>query len=1035
VFPPKPSHLDETQMNYSTRATKTELTFRLSTGFFVFWTLVVPTVSPLAADDGASKSSTTSEHDFFFENRVRPLLEKHCLECHSADQNEGDVLLDSPSAILKSVADGPIVKPGDVKASRLMSVVEYDQDVQMPPESKLAPAEILVFKKWIEIGAPWPKSNVRIAREVKGAIDFEAEREGHWAFSAIERPSIPKVVREDLVTNEVDSFVEKQLEAMESNLTAAADRYTLIRRATIDLLGVPPTVEEVERFVADRSPEAYAKLLDRLLASPMYGERWGRYWLDVARYADTKGYVFQEEPRYPYSYTYRDYVIRSFNEDKPYDQFIKEQLAADQLGLPAGDVNLAGLGFLTVGHRFLNKRPEIVDDRIDVVTRGLMGMTMACARCHNHKLEPIEMTDYYALYGVFINSVEPQELPLIGDPADSPFYDEFKKELSAREAKRDQFVQEQEQAVLAELRVRLGEYLVAVVKKNDSLTTEPNPDAKKRVLKANEPKTAKAKSKDETKKQPLRPLVVDLWQTYIKRLSEKPNPVFSPWVEFEAFPREEAGFATRLEEWLQQQEQRSELAESQVSPDDDGEPSRDDAGEPSRDDAGEPSRDDGKVNSLVVETIRKHRPKSMEAVAEAYASLLLDIDRQRQELAKNSAAPPRGPIRFNETEKDDLLFVLYSPNAPFKLAEQYASKLFGRDVRDKLTRFENEIKKWALEGKGSPPRAMVLEDATRLVEQKVFLRGDASRPGDSVQRRFPQILSNVDDQVFQRGSGRLDLAEAITDPKNPLTPRVWANRIWMHHFGNGLVRTAGDFGVNGQEPSHPELLDFLARELLDNRWSTKRIHRLIMLSSTYKQSSQDRPELRVVDPDNRMLWRMNRRRLDFESMRDSMLFVSKRFDSTMGGNPIDIYSQPESRRRSVYGMINRNDVHSQLLTFDFPDPSTSSPQRTETTVPQQALFGMNSAFVVQQVEQLSKLIHDELKSETAKPDNGLESNKDFVEWKVNQLYRQVFSRNAVPDELELAAKFVGNAEGDAGQSRWRQLAHALLLTNEFMFVD
>ncbi|HXT61171.1 MAG TPA: DUF1549 domain-containing protein, partial [Pirellulales bacterium] len=389
----------------------------------------------------AEVAAPSAEQIEFFEKQVRPVLVNRCQACHGAKKQESGLRLDSREALAAGIDGAPVMVPGDPDKSRLVQVVRYDGDVQMPPEGKLPDAELASLTTWIKMGAPWPRNgepeasasgsaSAAAASKNQGAdaprspAERLAEvRESHWAFRPVTLPPLPAVRNAAWCATPIDAFILHELEAKGLTPSPQADRRTLLRRASFDLIGLPPTAAEVEAFERDDLPDAWPRAVDRLLASVHYGERWARHWLDVARYADTKGYVFTQERRYPFSYTYRDYVIRAFNEDLPYDRFVKEQLAADQLPLEGNKRALAAMGFLTVGRRFMFNTHDIIDDRIDVVSRGLMGMTVTCARCHDHKFDPIPTADYYSLYGVFASSVEPDDLPLVEEPKPSPEYD------------------------------------------------------------------------------------------------------------------------------------------------------------------------------------------------------------------------------------------------------------------------------------------------------------------------------------------------------------------------------------------------------------------------------------------------------------------------------------------------------------------------------------------------------------------------------------------------------------------------------------
>jgi len=362
-----------------------------------------------------------------FETKIRPILVDHCYKCHSpeAEKVKGGFLLDTREHLLKGGDTGPAIVPGDPEKSLMIKAVRYtDENLQMPPKGKkLTSEQIITLETWVKMGAPDPRVGTNRAASNSETIATKART--HWAFQPVRQPPIPRVKNERWVKTPVDAFILAQLEARQLTPSRPADRRTLIRRATFDLTGLPPKPEEVAAFISEKSPEAFATLVDRLLASSQYGERWGRYWLDVARYADTKGYMFEEERRYPYSYTYRDYVIRSFNEDLPFNEFLMEQIAADQLSMGDDKRALAALGYLTLGRRFVNNIHDIIDDRIDMVCRGMMGLTVSCARCHDHKYDPIPTKDYYSLYGVFASSMEPEEEPLLGGPENAKLCAEF----------------------------------------------------------------------------------------------------------------------------------------------------------------------------------------------------------------------------------------------------------------------------------------------------------------------------------------------------------------------------------------------------------------------------------------------------------------------------------------------------------------------------------------------------------------------------------------------------------------------------------
>jgi hypothetical protein len=720
--------------------------------------------SALAAD-------LTPAQTQFFESKIRPVLVNNCYKCHSqqSEKVKGGLLLDTKDGLLKGGTTGPAVVPGDPEKSLLIKAIRYtDPDLQMPPkDKKLSDEEIANLTAWVKMGAPDPRVATVAQKEWKDS------GKNHWAWQKLTKPAVPEVQDASWPKTPVDNFILAKLEEKDLKPNPPADKRTLIRRATFDLIGLPPTSEEVEDFIKDESPDAFAKVVDRLLASPHYGERWGRHWLDVARYSDTKGQVRRqrEDPNYPFAWTYRDYVIRSFNEDKPYNVFIIEQLAADKL--PAtrqNPSNLCALGFLTLGERFMGMQNDIINDRIDVVTKGFLGLTVSCARCHDHKFDPIPTKDYYSLHGIFASCAEPQIEPVISKIVASPEYADY----------------------------------------------------------------------------------------YKKRMD---------------LEHEKSSIETAFQE--------------------------------------------------------ARRSRNREAVKRL----------QRQQRENQSA-----------------------------------------------------IAKLELSHPAAPPRAMVLEDIAKPHDSPVFIRGDAGNKGALVPRHFLEVLSGPYRPAFTNGSGRLDLAHAIVSKSNPTTPRVMINRIWLHHFGEGFVPTPDDLGTMSEPPSHPELLDYLASRFVEEGWSIKKIHRLIMLSNVYQESSANNPRFAQVDPNNRLLWRANVRRLEFEALRDSLLAIGGTLDTNLFGRPVELNTEPYSTRRTIYGRVDRSDVADVLINFDFANPDLETGRRHETTVPQQALFLMNSPLVIEQAKKLVAL---------AEFNQCLDD-----EARIQFLYNRVYQRPARPEEVKLGLEFV-----------------------------
>ncbi|MBI2928573.1 MAG: DUF1549 domain-containing protein [Verrucomicrobia bacterium] len=858
------------------------------------------------------------------------------------------------------------------------------------------------------------------------ARDFAAARR-HWAYQPIRRPAEPKVKNQRQVLSPIDAFVLQKLEAQALTLSPPADRRTLIRRAYYDLIGLPPTFAEIEAFTKDRSPDAFAKVVDRLLASPHYGERWGRHWLDVARYADTKDLVllFGKDRLRPYAYTYRDYVIRALNLDTPFDQFVREQIAADQLAPQVEPWRLAALGFLTLGRLYDNNPHDQIDDQIDTVSRGFLGLTIACARCHDHKYDAIPTEDYYSLYGVFASSERPYDLPLIEDPQHVEGGAEFEAKLAEARKKLEEHIDAEYEKLSETARQRVGDYLVRVA------TTKPD-------LAETATFYLSLSAED------LRPALVMRWRRYLEERARKDDPVFGLWAEIMELPDE--GFGERAREVLMRSSRREEAHLSASS-----------SGSPNLLARAAPTH---RTNPLLLAAFQNAVLTNKANVARAYGDLLKGVyESAKKASADAAAARPTA-------DEHELLALLTSRESPFYFPKSQTPHHMSRPEKDKYGGLALELDKLAARATNTPPaRAMVVADAPELYEPRVFVRGSPAKPGAPVPRTFLRVLAGDDRKPFAHGSGRLDLANALTAPDNPLTARVIVNRVWMHHFGEPLVNSPSDFGTRSEPPTHPELLDYLAWTFTREGWSLKKLHRLVMQSAVYQQASfveslnrstvapaqhaaranrfnnatiqryndLTSHSLRLttaatrIDPDNKLLWHFHRRRLDLEAMRDTLLFVAGRLNPAMAGRPVDVAGDALNCRRTVYGVVDRQDLPALFRAFDFACPDQSVERRPRTSVPQQALFAMNSPFVMEQAKALAARSEIAGESEPAR--------------RVAALYRLVLGRLPTSDEVARAASFVREVESDPlatdeGQlPAWEQFAQALLMTNEMMFVD
>ena len=766
-----------------------------------------------------------------------------------------------------------------------------------------------------------------------GAVGAEAS--DHWAFQPVTRPSVPAVSGAAWPSGALDHFVLAKLRENGMQPARRAGRRTLIRRVTLDLTGLPPTPGEVDAFVAADSPGAYRRLVERVLASPRFGERWGRHWLDVARYADTKGYLAGNQARlFTHSYTYRDYVIDAFNADLPYDRFIIEQVAADKLELGDDKQPLAAMGFLTLGRRFLNNPHDIIDDRIDVVTRGMMGLTVSCARCHDHKYDPIPMADYYSLYGVFASSHEPGDKPFISDAIDPIQRAAFDEERKRREDKLSNYKREQYARVREQVKEQTGDYVWAAHRAT---------------------KVPAGKVDELARKAKLDPELTRRWMRHLAKRRESGDPVFAAWFAL-----------TKLDAGSFGEQAKAVLG-------------------------GEP--------------LANAHPAVRAALAEA-GSL-------------EAAAKSLGQLLYKaKSDQPKLREAVHSDDSPAKLSDGDVNRVMDVEGRQGIRSRKRKFDELEGEHSGAPNRAMVLLDNASPHNPRIFRRGNPGMKGDAVPRRFIAALSHGERKPFVEGSGRLEMAEAIADPGNPLTARVMANRVWQRLFGSGLVITPSDFGVRAEPPSHPKLLDFLAADFVDNGWSLKVLIRGIVTSSTYQQGETVHPKYAERDPGNRLLWQMNRKRLDFEAMRDSVLSVSGNLTLKQGGRSVHIANKPDARCRTVYGFVDRQNLPNLFRTFDFAGPDTTCPQRFTTTVPQQALYLLNSPFIEAQAKRLSAR-------------SGVTSADD--EERIRVIYRLVYQREPSAAELALAKGFVD--EFVPSVAAWERLGQALLVSNEMMFVD
>ena len=838
----------------------------------------------------------------FFEKNVRPVLAERCYECHGAHKHQNGLRLDSRAAVVRGSDYGKVVEPGNPSASKLIKAINHAAGVEAMPKKgdKLPAPQIAALEKWISIGLPWPAE-----KEVADHAAPKADPMQHWAYKPVQKPAVPA----GFTGNPIDVFVGAKLKAAGLEFAPKADSRTLTRRLYLTLTGLPPKSD-----ASDQSDTS--DLIRKLLSSSAYGERWARVWLDVVRYADTNGYqVAGRSNFYPYAYTYRDWIVKAFNDDMPYDQFVSYQLAADRLtAATPNSPNLAALGFFNVGERFINDRVLITDDRIDVVSRGLLGITIGCARCHDHKFDPIPSRDYYAMYSILNSSEEPEEteLPVIGKAAN----ENDSKDYDAKVAVINQKELDYKKQVYDECRKpeRLAEYLV--------FAQDASGITDRTVFNG---KAGQAKLRDK---------VAAKWRDFLQRyaLNAKPHAAMIAWKRFAALPAGE--FAAKAPAITQ------ELA-----------------------------KPDSGCSPEIAASFAKAPPKSMKDVATTYAQIMLDSKVE--------------PVR--QLMQDKL--------SPMSVPVEGADAFFTRKDLETVVRIKNERNKLDATHPGAPPRAMVMLDKPKPQDGRIFVRGNPARQGDPAPRAW---LTMFGGEKFTDGSGRLELAKHIASKDNPLTARVIVNRVWMQHFGRPLVSQPSDFGVQTPKPVQADLLDYLAATFMENGWSLKKLHALILTSHTYQQSSHATPDKLTKDAENDLLSRSNRQRLDYETMRDALLAATGELNAQAhGGRAIELNAKDADTRRTLYLKVDRYDQASVPAMFDFANPDSHSPQRFNTTVPQQALFLMNSPFMRARADAVAKTT----------PLNGTTLDSEAI----RTMYHRILARDPRPDEVELANRFAADA--------------------------
>ncbi len=885
----------------------------------------------------------------YFENKVRPILANNCFGCHT-NSAMGGLRLDSLEAMKKGGKRGVAVVPGDPENSLLVkSIRQTDENFKMPLGGKLKPAEVTVLEAWIKAGAVWPKAAAApvTAGKTDGKYVITKEMRNFWSLRPLAEPKAPAVKDTKWAKTEIDRFILANLEKEGLHPVKAASRRDLIRRAYLDLTGLPPTAEEITAFENDKAADAFAKVVDHLLASPHYGERWGRYWLDVARFGEDDYRSLNPNPKgyrpYPNAYAYRDWVIQAFNDDMPYDQFVKAQLAGDQMDPKIRYKMLPATGFLGLGPWYYDNgsfevtRADERHDRVDVVTRGFLGMTAACARCHDHKYDPIPQTDYYALAGVFWNT-QYEEYPM----APKKVVDEFKK-LEEDLDKKQKIAQEANQAVSAELSrayaFQIANYLQGVWD-----------------VSAAKPKKEMAQVVDQRK---LDYEVLDRWVKYMAKPTDKykNKAAWQEMVKKGTAGNDEVKKATEKfqEEVIAVMLEKNELdAENKViaAKDLDGTKPK--------------KRTDKPSNFVSNKDFNPGSDLRLKELPEEQNNFWSEIFLRE---VKDSDDPNAMAGGGRQGNPGVLLFRGWA-----------LESRIGAEAQARLKAVQNDIDEVRKKLDPYYPFIHGVKDKEQISELELAIRGNPENLGPKVPRHFLSMFSEGDPVPLTKGSGRMQLAEEIV--KQPIAMRVMVNRIWKGHFGTGIVDTPSNFGYGGERPTNPELLEYLASDFKKNGMSIKKLQREIMLSAVY-QLSTDMDQISFdKDSGNRMYWRQNRKRMDAEQIRDSVLYVSGNLEPAMGGPSQEL--TPAFKERTVYGKVSRYKLDAYLQIFDFPSPSISAEKRFTTTVPLQRLFLMNSDFMQIEAEELAKRVANE-------PDNRS---------RIKKAYQYAYGR--LPSEEEIA---------------------------------
>jgi len=936
--------------------------------------LGLATAFSAGAEDGAEGSA-------FFEKKIRPVLVNNCYECHSAKAKKlkADLYLDRKAGWEKGGESGPALMPGKPDESLLLSAIRYkDNDLRMPPEKKLPKEVVADFEKWIAMGAPDPRDAPMEAVAESGGPKAKSLEEGRkfWVFHPLDSPQLPEVIDEKWVKDELDRFVLTRLEESDLKPAPLADKSTMLRRLYFDLTGLPPDIGQIEAFHADDSPDAYVKVVDELLASPRFGERWGRHWLDVARYADTTG-GGRNNP-FPNAYRFREYVIDSYNEDKPFDQFAREQIAGDLLPSTTDDEyngNLTGTGFLALGphnYELQDKallRMEVVDEQISAVGRAFLGMTMGCVRCHDHPFDPIPIEEYYSLAGIFrgTNSLVPGNV--------AGFRERTLRDQHAVARKKHSTDQKKLEGELKKAEAKLK-------------SLGGNTDFAK----------AGQRSLDPGK---LEGVVVD--DEDAKRIGKWVSSTHTKGYVGKGYIHDSHGS-------LKQKGMSSVTFPARIP-------------------------EIGKYEVQLSYTPGPNRERKTPVT-------IMHADGE-QKVYVNQTKPPAvlgafvslGTFRFDKGTRDviqitteDTTQVVIADSIRLLPENAAAVAVVAEEKKQELPKARKQMEKRVADlrkkvqdhKKTAPPAAgkvMSVLEHKEAGDWRIHRRGEIRNLGPYVKRGFLAVATPSDlspkPEIPKGSSGRLELADWVASSRNPLTSRVYANRVWRHLFGRGIVASPDNFGEMGRRPTHPSLLDHLAISLIENGWSTKKLIRKVVLSNAYRMSSKGVPGAIEADPENDLFSRQNRRRLEVEAIRDAMLVASGRISFSEDGM---------DKTRSMFEKLDRNKIPEMFNVFDYPNPGLVSGNRNASTVPTQALFMMNSGFVLKEAKAAAvKILEME----------GLDDRQRLV-----FAYKTTLGRIPSDGEKSLALAYLKKHGGSTNQQdAWAGVLHGLFACLDFRYLN